>query len=76
MDDKLEVGCRVKNIYSGEVGTVLKVWDGKYFCDYYEGEQYNPHRITVKYDNPRYGPGVCHNGTFNAMPEELEVIHG
>ena len=63
----MKVGDRVRNIYTGETGTVLDVWDGKYTADYYEGKQYNPYRIMVRLDNSDPIPS-------NFMMEHLEEV--
>ena len=67
----MKVGDRVRNIYSGKTGVILDVWDGKYSVDYYEGEQYNPYRITVTFDNST--EGVTGKGTVVQKMEHLEL---
>lgn len=69
MDSKeeLEVGDRVRDKYRGWIGTIIKVWDGKYYVDYYEGECYNPNRVTVKLD-------VGDDSIIMARAEHLERI--
>ena len=66
----MEKGDRVRDKYTGETGTVLDVWDGKYRADYYEGEQFNPYRITVRFDNST--DGLLGDGTELRKAEHLE----
>jgi len=58
---------RVKSMYSGKTGTVLNVWDGK--C---KDGQYNPYRVTVKWDNST--EGLLSNGTSMSKMEHLVEI--
>ena len=48
---KLKVGDRARNVYDGREGVVIDIWDGKFTTPCYEGEQYNPYRISVRLDN-------------------------
>ncbi len=68
----MKVGDRVIDIYTSRIGTILNIWDGKYTCSHYEGEQYNPYRITVQWDNST--DGVCGDGTMTSKAEYLETI--
>lgn len=70
--DELRVGDRVRNIYTGSIGNVVRVWDGKYICPYYEGEQYNPYRIMVEEDHQPDEP--IENFIHNYKAEHLERI--
>ncbi|KKN78484.1 hypothetical protein LCGC14_0350160 [marine sediment metagenome] len=67
----MKAGDRVRNIYSGKAGVVIKVWDGKYTVSYYKGEQYNPYRITVELDHQPHAALDSYIRTFKA--EHLEV---
>ncbi len=61
-------------IYQGYAGTILDIWEGKYTCPYYDGEQYNPYRITVRMGREycdKYGYGLCEDGTITAKMEAL-----
>ena len=73
----LLVGDKVRDIYRGSKGIVLDVWDRKYFCSYYEGEQYNPYRITVRFGRDyieKYGGGCLGDGTVIVKSEHLEKL--
>lgn len=66
---ELKMGDRVCHKYYKWKGTVIRVWDGKYQTDYYEGEQFNPYRIQVIVDgNPEGSPA------FYYKFEDLEVL--
>ena len=65
-----KVGDRITNKFTKRAGVILNIWDGKYRVDHYKGEQYNPYRVTVKYDNGR--DGVLGNGTVLQKMEHLE----
>ena len=69
---ELQVGDRVRDKYWGGTGTVLKVWDGKYTVSYYKGIQFNPYRITVRFDNST--DGILGDGTLMSEAESLEKI--
>ena len=70
---ELQVGDRVRHKYlRREIGTVVNVWDGIYHVDYYDGDQYNPYRITVKIDEEfRETP---EEEILYYKPEALEII--
>lgn len=69
---RMDAGDRVRNIYTNKEGTILDVWDGKYTVSYYDGEQYNPYRITVELD---HSAGEAPSGyIYNFKAEHLEII--
>ena len=71
-DKELKVGDRVRHKYNRSLGTIVKIWDGKYNVSYYEGEQYNPYRITVKTDHQ---PGMSIEFyAWNCKLDHLEKI--
>lgn len=55
MGIEIKVGSRVHEKYGTGKGVVVAIWDGKYYVDYYEGEQYNPYRIMVLLDGDSEG---------------------
>ena len=38
----IKVGDRVTQIYTGDIGTIVNIWDGKYTCSYYVGGTIQP----------------------------------
>lgn len=73
----IKVGDRVRNIYDGFEGIVIAVWDGKYKVPHYDGEQFNPYRITVRFGQDyieKFGVGLVENGTILLPMEHLEKI--
>lgn len=68
----MKVGDRVRHKYEGYPGTITKIWDGKYTVPYYEGEQFNPYRITVEFDHLPDTPIEFY--TKNVKAEHLEDV--
>ena len=72
---KLKVGDKVRNIHNNFEGVIINIWDGKYTCSYYNGEQFNPYRIMVRFGQDyimKFGGGLCGDGTIMLKLEHLE----
>ena len=75
--DMIRVGDKVKDKTTGYEGTVTSIWDGKYTQWFYEGEQFNPYWITVRFGLDyitKFGGGILGDGTVTMAIESLEKL--